>query len=102
MRIPGRKKWLEMMYKFCAYAVIIFGGTLSGALLGTHSRPISIHLSVENLGTLGACMGAFMAVLGCKCAMEREQATVRNREVFRILEGRLSRVVRSGSEIHDD
>ncbi|MGO9599975.1 MAG: hypothetical protein ACLP7Q_18450 [Isosphaeraceae bacterium] len=91
-----------MTYKFCTYAVIVFGGTISGALLGTVTGPINIHLSVDSMGTLGAGAGAFMAVLGCMFALEQQQAAVRNREIFRILEGRLSRVVQHGPELHTD
>ncbi len=93
---------MEMTAKLCTYAVIIFGGTLSGALLGTQLGPISIHLSVDQLGTLGACMGAFMPILGCKYALEHQQAALRNRELFHILEGRLSRVIRHSPEVHID
>ena len=50
-----------MIYKFCSYAVIIFGGTISGALVGIVTGPIKIHLSVDNMGTLGGAR----RVLGC-------------------------------------
>ena len=91
-----------MIYKFCTYVVIVFGGTISGALAGTAAGPINIQLSIDHMGTLGACAGAFMAVLGCLFALEHQQAAVRNREIFRLLEGRLSRVVRDGPELHID
>ncbi len=102
MRTYGGRKWLEMIYKFCTYAVIIFGGSISGALAGTAAGPIKIQLSIDHMGNLGACVGALLAVLGCMFALEHQQAVVRNREVFRILEGRLSRVVRHGPEVHTD
>ncbi len=82
-----------MLYKVVTYVLIIFGGTVSGALLGSVTGPINLHLSVDNMGTLGACLGACLAITGCKFAIEHHEAVERNRELFRALEGRLARVV---------
>lgn len=96
MRIQLQKHKLQMAYKLLTYALIVIGGTISGALVGSVTGPINLHLSIDNMGTLGACVGAFFAVVGCKFAIEHHEAVERNRELFRALEGRLARVVHDG------
>ena len=51
-------------------------------------------MSTEEVGTLGACIGATFAIVGCKFAMEHHEAMERNRELFQALDMRLSRVAR--------
>ena len=85
---------LQMIYKLVTYVSIVFGGTISGALVGNLAGPIRIQMSAEEVGTLGACIGATFAIVGCKFAMEHHQAMERNRELFQALDMRLSRVAR--------
>jgi hypothetical protein len=83
-----------MIYKLVTYASIVFGGTISGALVGSMAGPVHIHLSTEEVAILGACLGATFATVGCKFAMEHHEAMERNRELFQALDMRLSRVAR--------
>jgi hypothetical protein len=92
MSTNGHQKTLQMIYKAITYVLIVLGGTISGALMGSVTGPIDIRLSVDNMGTIGACIGAILAVVGCRSAMEHHEAVERNRELFRDLEGRISRV----------
>ena len=87
---PGTR--LQMIYRCLSYFVILFGGTVSGALAGSVSGPIQLTLSVADLGTLGAFLGAFLALAGCKFAIERSEAKKRNRELIHALDCRLSRL----------
>ncbi len=84
-----------MVYKLTTYVLLAFGGTISGALFGLVTGPINLHLSVDNTSTLGGCLGAILAVIGCRFAIEHHEATERNRELLRAVEGRLARVLRS-------
>ena len=86
-----------MISKLVTYATIVFGGTISGALVGSLAGPVRILMSTEEIGTLGACIGACLAIIGCKFAMEHHEAREQNRELFRALEARLARVVRAPS-----
>lgn len=92
MSTNGLQKKLQMIYKIITHALIVIGGTISGALMGSVTGPIDLRLSVDNMGTMGACIGAILAIMGCKFAMEHHEAVERNRDLFRALEGRLSRV----------
>jgi hypothetical protein len=92
MSTNGHQKKLQMIYKVITYVLIVLGGTISGALMGSVTGPIDLRLSVDNMGTMGACIGAILAVTGCRFAMEHHEAVERNRDLFRALEGRLSRV----------
>ncbi len=83
-----------MIYKLVTYVSIVFGGTISGALVGSLAGPLRIQMSTEEVGTLGACIGATFAIVGCKFAMEHHEAMERNRELFQALDMRLSRVAR--------
>jgi hypothetical protein len=92
MSTNDQQKKLQMIYKGITYVLIVLGGTISGALMGSVTGPLDIRLSVDNMGTMGACIGALLAVVGCRFAMEHHEAMERNRDLFRALEGRLSRV----------
>ena len=92
MRYPGKGKIVQMISKLVTYATIVFGGTISGALVGILGGPVRISLSTEELGILGACVGASLAISGCKFAIEQQEAREQNRELFRALETRLARV----------
>jgi hypothetical protein len=92
MSNSGHQKKLQMVYKIITYVLIVLGGTISGALIGSVTGPLDLRLSIDNMGTMGACVGACLAIVGCKFAMEHHEAVERNRELFRTLEGRLSRV----------
>jgi hypothetical protein len=94
MSTKDHQKKLQMIYKITTYVLIVLGGTISGALVGSVTGPIAIRLSVDNMGTMGSCIGAILAIVGCKFAMEHHEAVERNRDLFRALEGRLSRVAR--------
>jgi hypothetical protein len=95
MHSNGKRKKVHMIYKFVAYVPIVFGGTISGALVGSLAGPIHLLISTEQVGTLGACLGACLAIVGCKFAMEHHEAKERNRELFRALETRLAGVIRA-------
>lgn len=82
-----------MVYKLTTYVLLAFGGTISGALIGLITGPIHVNLSVDNTSTLGACVGAILAILGCRFAIEHHEATERNRELLRAVETRLARVL---------
>jgi len=84
-----------MISKLVTYATIVFGGTISGALVGLLAGPVRILLSSEEVGILGACVGACLAIVGCKFAIEQQEAREHNRELFRALETRLARIVRA-------
>jgi hypothetical protein len=84
-----------MISKLVTYATIVFGGTISGALVGSVAGPVRILMSVEEVGILGACVGACLAILGCKFAMEHQEAREANRQLFLALETRLARIVRT-------
>jgi hypothetical protein len=88
---PGSK--LQMVYKLTTYVLIAFGGAISGALIGLFTGPLNIHLSVDNPGTMGACLGACLASAVCRFAIEHHEAAERNRELLRAVEGRLARVL---------
>ena len=91
-----------MVYKLVTYVLIVIGGTISGALVGSVTGPVNIHLSVDNMGTLGACFGCCLAIAGCRFAIEHHEAAERNRELFRALECRLARVAHpTESAIHE-
>jgi hypothetical protein len=92
MSTNGHQKKLQMVYKIITYVLILLGGMISGALIGSLTGPLNFHLSVDNMGTMGACVGACLAIVGCKFAIEHHEAVERNRELFRALDGRLSRV----------
>ena len=92
MSTNGHQKKLQMIYKVITYVLIVLGGTISGALMGSVTGPIDIRLSVDNMGAMSSCIGAILAVVGCRFAMEHHEAMERNRDLFRALEGRLSRV----------
>jgi hypothetical protein len=94
MSTNSHQKKLQMIYKVTTYVLIVLGGTISGALVGSVTGPIDIRLSVDNMGTMGSCIGAILAVVGCRFAMEHHEAMERNRDLFRALDGRLSRVAR--------
>ncbi|WP_210420325.1 hypothetical protein [Aquisphaera giovannonii] len=81
-----------MIYKAICYAVLIFGGSLSGAFCGVFEGPIYIVMSADQLALIGACLGGTFALIGCRLAIERAEAAERNRQLFRALEARLSRV----------
>ena len=85
---PGTK--LQMVYKLATYVLIALGGTISGALIGLVTGPVHINLSVDNTSTLGACVGALFAVVGCRFAIEHHEAMERNRELLRAVEDRLT------------
>ena len=89
---PHRGSVVQMIYKFVTYVSIVFGGTISGALVGSLAGPVRIQMSAEEVGTLGACIGAMFAIVGCKFAIEHHDALERNRELFQALDTRLSRV----------
>jgi hypothetical protein len=93
MHSKGKTKMVQMICKFVAYVSIVFGGTISGALVGSLAGPIRLLMSTEQVGTLGACLGACLAIVGCKFAMEHHEAKERNRVLFRALETRLAGVV---------
>ena len=95
MRYPGKGKLAQMISKLVTYATIVFGGTISGALVGSLAGPVRIFLSVEEVGILGACVGASLAIVGCKFAMEHHEAREANRQLFVALETRLARIVRA-------
>ncbi len=92
-----------MISKLVTYATIVFGGTISGALVGILGGPVRIVLSTEDVGILGACIGASLAIFGCKFAVEAHEAREQNRELFRALETRLARVAHAAdrSVFHD-
>jgi hypothetical protein len=92
MSTNGHQKKLQMIYKVITYALIVLGGSISGALVGSVTGPIDIRLSVDNMGATGSCIGAILAVVGCRFAIEHHEAMERNRELFRALDGRISRV----------
>ena len=81
-----------MITRIVTYVTIVFGGTISGALVGILGGPVRISLSTEELGIFGACLGASLAVSGCRFAIEQHEAREQNRELFRALESRLARV----------
>jgi hypothetical protein len=93
MNLKGAGNKLQILYKVVTYVLIIFGGTIAGALIGAVTGSINLHLSVDNMGTLGACLGACLAMAGGKFAIEHHEAVERNRELFCALEGRLARVM---------
>lgn len=95
MQYPGKGKIVQMISKLVTYATIVFGGTLSGALVGLLAGPVRIVMSTEEIGILGACVGASLAILGCKLAMEHHEAREANRQLFVALETRLARIVRA-------
>lgn len=95
MRYPGKGKTVQMISKLVTYVTIIFGGTISGALVGNLVGPVRIVMSAVEIGTLGACIGASLAIVGCRFAIEQHEAREQNRELFRALETRLARVVRA-------
>ena len=95
MRYPGKRKLVQMISKLVTYATIVLGGTISGALVGVLGGPLRIFLSTEQVGIMGGCVGACLAIVGCKYAMEHHEAREQNRELFRALETRLARVVGS-------
>ena len=103
MRYPGKGKVVQMISKLVTYATIIFGGTISGALVGSLAGPVRILMSTEEIGILGACLGACLAIVGCKFAIEQHEAREQNRELFRALETRLARVVHASEAqpLHD-
>ncbi|MGO8902258.1 MAG: hypothetical protein ACLQU5_28510 [Isosphaeraceae bacterium] len=84
-----------MISKPVTYATIVFGGTISGALVGILAGPVRILMSTGEVGILGACLGACLAIVGCKFAMDHHEARAQNRELFVALETRLARIVRS-------
>jgi len=92
---PVRGNFSQIAYKFVTYVSIVFGGTVSGALVGSLAGPIRLQISTENLAILGACIGATFAIVGCKFAMEHREAMERNRELFQALDLRLSRVAQA-------
>ncbi len=92
---PVRGIILQMAYKFVTYVSIVFGGTISGALVGSLAGPIRLQMSTEQVGILGACIGATFAIVGCKFAMEHHEAMERNRELFKALDMRISRVTQA-------
>jgi hypothetical protein len=95
MRYPGKGKMVQMISKLVTYATIVIGGTISGALVGTLAGPVRIFLSTGEVGILGACVGACLAIVGCKFAIEYHEAREQNRELFRALETRLARILRA-------
>ncbi|GEM_PF-1368825 len=95
MRYPGKGKIAQMIFKLVTYATIVFGGTISGALVGILAGPVRILLSTEEVGILGACAGACLAIVGCKFAVEHQEAREANRQLFLALETRLARIVRA-------
>jgi hypothetical protein len=95
MRYHGKGKTVQMISKLVTYATIVFGGTISGALVGILAGPVRILISTGEVGILGACLGACLAIVGCKFAMEHHEAREQHRELFRALETRLARVVRA-------
>ncbi len=86
---------VPMISKPVTYATIVFGGTISGALVGILAGPVRILMSTGEVGILGACLGACLAIVGCKFAMDHHEARAQNRELFVALETRLARIVRS-------
>ena len=103
MRYPGKGKMVQMISKLVTYATIVFGGTVSGSLVGILVGPVRILMSTEEIGILGACIGASLAIVGCKFAMEQHEVREQNRELFRALETRLARFVRASEPwpLHD-
>ena len=95
MNISRPGTTLQMVYKLITYVLLAFGGAISGALIGLVTGPIHLNLSVDNTSTLGACVGAILAVVGCRFAIEHHEATERNRELLQAVEGRLARVLHS-------
>lgn len=90
-----------MIYKMFAYATILFGGTIVGGLIASLIGPIQIRFSAHDVCLIGACLGAVIAMLGCRFAIEHHEASERNRELIRTLEHRvalLARVHDPGSE----
>ena len=80
MRYPGKGKIVQMISKLVTYATIVFGGTISGALVGSLAGPVRILMSTEEIGILGACIGASLAIVGCRFAIEHHEAREQNRE----------------------
>jgi len=66
MRYPGKGKIAQMIFKLVTYATIVFGGTISGALVGILAGPVRILLSTDEVGILESCAGACLAIVGCK------------------------------------
>jgi hypothetical protein len=99
MSTNGHQKKLQMIYKLITYVLIVFGGTISGALIGSVTGPLDFRLSVDNMGTMGACVGAGIAIVGCRFALEHHEAVERNRELIRALDGRLSRVAQDSERV---
>ncbi len=95
MRYPGKGTMVQMISKLVTYATIVFRGTISGALVGILAGPVRILLSTEEVGILGACAGACLAIVGCKFAVEHQEARETNRQLFLALETRLARIVRA-------
>ncbi|WP_165228314.1 hypothetical protein [Aquisphaera insulae] len=91
---------LQMVYKIITYALLIFGGGLSGALAGSAAGPIHLDMSSHELGLFGACLGGALALVGCRLAIERAEAAEQNRQLFRALDLRLSRVAHDSSHGH--
>ena len=82
MRYPGKGKMVQMISKLVTYATIVFGGTVSGSLVGILVGPVRILMSTEEIGILGACIGASLAIVGCKFAMEQHEVREQNRETL--------------------
>ena len=49
----------------------------------------------------GACLGGTFALVGCRLAIERAEAAERNRDLFRALDLRISRVTRDSNSFHN-
>ena len=63
MRYPGKGKTVQMISKLVTYATIVFGGTISGSPGGNPWRPRPHRHVTEEVGILGACIGACLAIL---------------------------------------
>lgn len=101
MPVRRSKDRLQMIYKLLTYALLIFGGALSGALCGVLAGPVHIVLTARELGLVGGCVGGLFALIGCRLAIERAEAVERNRELFRALDLRLSRVAHDSVRRHE-
>lgn len=95
--VGSRRGTLEMIYKMFAYATILFGGMITGGLIASLIGPVQIRLSAHDVWVIGACLGAVLAMFGCRFAIEHHEASERNRELIRTLEHRVALLAR----IHD-
>ena len=80
--------------KLTAKAVLIAGGALVGLLGGWNLGPLTLDVSREQLGWLGAGGGLLLAALGCHFASEWAEARDQRRTQAVVLQ-RLLRITGS-------